>query len=107
MMSEQNSPNIEPTRSRGWRPDAPIWIAVFVFVGLVLFLLLGNLRSAPGSGRSDGFLFLFVPLMSLAAICRGGKWHWRVVEDSTALSAVCWFGWFTFLICGILKLCGV
>jgi hypothetical protein len=31
--------------------------------------------------HSDGFIILLIPLMSFSAICRGGKWHWNVMQQ--------------------------
>jgi hypothetical protein len=56
--------------------------------------------------RYDGFMMLVVPIMGLFAICRGGKWHWKVIEGSKALNAFLWFGWLTGLVVGILTICG-
>ena len=63
----------------------------------------------------DGFVILLIPLVTLSAICRGGKWHWNVIEQMTgqvspwtrAVNALFWFGWFTGLIFGTLRICGV
>jgi hypothetical protein len=63
----------------------------------------------------DGFVILGIPLMGLAAICRGGKWHWNVVQQvagedipwGKTLNALCWLGWFGALIVGTLRVCGV
>jgi hypothetical protein len=62
----------------------------------------------------DGFVILTIPLLALVAICRDGKWHWNPVEYAYghhrwthALNAIVWFGWFTSLIVGTLRVCGV
>jgi hypothetical protein len=57
--------------------------------------------------RYNGLLILLVPLMGLFAICRGGKWHWKVIEDSKALNAIVWIGWITGLVVGMLTICGL
>jgi hypothetical protein len=55
----------------------------------------------------DGFTILMIPLFGLFAISRGGKWHWKVVEGGKGLSAFFWFGWFTALIVGLLRVSGL
>lgn len=52
----------------------------------------------------DSLIILFIALMGLVPICRGGKWNWQVVQRSKALSAVFWFGWFSALVVGLLRL---
>jgi hypothetical protein len=54
----------------------------------------------------NGFAILFIPFLGLCAICRGGKWHWRVLDD-TLSNAIFWFGWSAMLMVGILTICGV
>jgi hypothetical protein len=63
----------------------------------------------------DGLAILLVPFFGLFAICRGGKWHWNVVEQfagpdlewGKTFNVLIWVGWFTGLICGILRICGL
>jgi hypothetical protein len=65
--------------------------------------------------HSDGFIILLIPLMSLSAILRGGRWHWDLVQQvagedvpwGKTWNVILWIGWFTGLIVGILRLCGV
>jgi hypothetical protein len=64
--------------------------------------------------HSDGFIILLIPFMSFSAICRGGKWHWNVVQQiggddipwGKTWNAIFWFGWFGSLIVGTLRVCG-
>jgi hypothetical protein len=56
--------------------------------------------------HSDGFTILFIPLVGLCAICRGGKWHWRVVDD-TLSNAIFWFGWSATLLVGLVRISGL
>jgi hypothetical protein len=53
--------------------------------------------------NSQGFVILFIPLLGLVPICRGGRFHWRVLS-STLLNGVFWFGWITSLVVGLLVL---
>ena len=55
----------------------------------------------------DGLVILLVVFVGLVPICRGSKWNWKVVHRSKALSAVFWFGWFTAIVVGLLRLLGV
>jgi hypothetical protein len=63
----------------------------------------------------DGFVILTIPIMMLSGICRGGKWHWDVVlqvagDDvpwGKTWNVIVWVGWFTGLIVGTLRVCGV
>jgi hypothetical protein len=65
--------------------------------------------------HSDGFVILTIPLVMLSAICRGGKWHWDVVQQvagddlpwGRTWNAIVWIGFFTGLIVGILRVCGL
>jgi hypothetical protein len=84
------------------------WVAVWFGSGLAERLQLVLVRN-----HCDGFVILFSPLLMLFAICRGGKWHWNVVEQvagpdiewGKTLNVLFWVGWFTGLIVGILRIC--
>ena len=54
----------------------------------------------------DGFVILLVPAANLWTICRGGKWHWKVVND-TLFNGLFWLGWFTALFVGLVRISGV
>jgi len=45
---------------------------------------------------------LVIPLLGLIAILRGGKWNWKVVDNSV-LNYCFWFGWFGTLVIWALK----
>jgi hypothetical protein len=84
------------------------WVAVWFGSGLAERLQMMLVRN-----HCDGFVILLVPLMVLPAILRGGKWHWNVVEQVAGSeipwrktwNVLVWFGWFTGLIVGILRIC--
>ncbi len=52
----------------------------------------------------DGFVILWIVIIGLVPICRGGKWNWKVVQWSKALSTVFWFGWFSALLVSLLRI---
>jgi hypothetical protein len=54
----------------------------------------------------NGFLILLIPLMGLIVIFRGGRFQWRVVPSSQLFSFICWFGWVSALVVGLLVLLG-
>jgi hypothetical protein len=86
------------------------WVAVCFGSGLAERLQMMLVRN-----HCDGFMILVGPLMVLPAILRGGKWHWNVVEQvggpeipwGKTWNVLVWFGWFTGLIVGILRICGL
>ena len=55
----------------------------------------------------DGFIILLVVLVGLVPICRSGEWNWKVVEWNIALNTCFWFGWFSALVVGLLRLSGL
>ena len=55
----------------------------------------------------DGFFILFIPFMGLFTICRGGKWNWKVIQFSKALSVLFWYGWFGTLLVGLMRIFGL
>ena len=55
----------------------------------------------------EAFLILNIPLVGLVAICKDGKWNWRVIESGKLLNAIFWIGWFGGLFYGTLRLFGV
>jgi hypothetical protein len=50
---------------------------------------------------------LFIVLIGLVPICRGGEWHWTVVPQNAALNAAFWVGWLSALVVGLLSLVGL
>jgi hypothetical protein len=57
--------------------------------------------------HDDGFMILMIPFFGLFAICRDGRWRWKVVEVSSAWNAIFWFGWLTALLVGLLRVSGL
>jgi len=51
--------------------------------------------------NTHAFAILLVPIMGLAAICRGGRFHKRVISSSALLNGVFWFGWTSTLVFGL------
>jgi hypothetical protein len=47
------------------------------------------------------FIVLLIPIFGLTAICRTGKWNWKIVESSL-FNALLWLGWFTALIVAVI-----
>ena len=50
-----------------------------------------------------GFLILIPAIIGLCAICRTGKWRWKVIE-SGLLNTLFGIGWFTSLIVGMIEI---
>lgn len=57
--------------------------------------------------RYEAFLILFIGLLGLVPICRGGRWNWRVVRHNGALNVLFWVGWASACVVGVLTLFGV
>jgi hypothetical protein len=62
----------------------------------------------------DGALILIGPLLALVAICRTGRWQWRVLDASRGpgfliglLNVLFWVGFFGAITAGVLRLFGV
>jgi len=49
---------------------------------------------------------LFIPLLGLFTIFRGGHFQWKVAPSSQLFSFIFWFGWVSALIVGLLVFLG-
>lgn len=50
------------------------------------------------------FLSMLIPLLGLFAICRGGRWKWKVVESNEVANGIFWIDWVASLVVGLMRL---